>query len=86
MKSPTWPRATGPARPGSIAQVFASHPLTGDRLKKVQEEINTILPQKPEYVVNTSEYIELRARLLRSDSRRTSGEQGPVLRRRDLVE
>jgi len=73
-------------KPGSIAQVFASHPLTSDRLRKVQEEINSILPQRAEYVINTSEYIELRARLLRSEARRRTGEQGPVLRRRELIE
>src|SRR5690349_14613911 len=50
-------------RPGTISKVFATHPQNGDRLRKTQEEINTILPTKAEYVVNTSENVEIRARL-----------------------
>jgi predicted Zn-dependent protease len=47
-------------KPGSIAKVFSSHPMNDDRLKKAQAEIQKILPQKAEYVVNTSEYAEVR--------------------------
>ena len=36
-------------------------PQNGDRLRKTQEEINTILPDKAEYVVNTSEYVDMQS-------------------------
>jgi beta-barrel assembly-enhancing protease len=73
-------------KPGSIAKAFSTHPLNGDRLKKTQAEIDKILPQKPEYIVNTSEYMEMRGRLLAMENRRKvrSTEKDPnrpVLRR-----
>jgi predicted Zn-dependent protease len=73
-------------KPGSIAKVFATHPMNGDRLKKTQAEIDKILPAKPEYVVNTSEYAEVRGRWLAIDNQRKqrSVEQdpkNPILRR-----
>ena len=41
-------------KPGIINSVFSSHPPNGERMRKNKEEINSILPGKPEYVVNTS--------------------------------
>ena len=72
------------SKPGSIAQVFATHPLNEDRLRKTQAEIRKILPQKAEYVMNTSEYNDVRARLLAMENRRklrTDDPKAPVLRR-----
>ncbi len=43
--------------------MFSSHPPTGDRKTKNQARINEILPDKPEYVVTTSEFLEVQARL-----------------------
>jgi predicted Zn-dependent protease len=51
-------------KPGSMAKVFSTHPMDEDRLKKTQAEIEQILPKKDEYVVNTSEYRDVRARVL----------------------
>ena len=73
-------------KPGSIAKVFATHPMNDDRLKKTQAEIQKILPQKAEYVVDTSEYAEVRARLLALENQRKlrstqKDSNGPVLRR-----
>src|SRR5579862_543673 len=51
-------------RPGMVAKVFATHPMTEDRIQKAQKNINEILPAKPEYVVNTSEFNDMRARLI----------------------
>jgi beta-barrel assembly-enhancing protease len=64
-------------RPGTINKVFATHPQNGDRLRKTQEEIATILPAKAEYIVNTSEYMEMRARLFAMQSQRKSQETDP---------
>src|SRR6204780_642664 len=60
-------------KPGSIAKAFSTHPLNGDRLKKTQAEIDKILPPKPEYIVNTSEYMEMGGRLLAMENRRRGG-------------
>jgi predicted Zn-dependent protease len=49
--------------PGSIPKVFSDHPPTPDRIQKAQEEIATILPARNEYVVTTSEFDLVKARL-----------------------
>ena len=43
-------------KPGTLSKVFSTHPLTDDRIKSAQAEIQKILVEKPEYVVNTSEF------------------------------
>ncbi len=57
-------------KPGTVAKVFATHPMTDDRIKTSQEEIQTILKAKPEYVVNTSEFNDVKARLYSMHNRR----------------
>jgi predicted Zn-dependent protease len=57
-------------KPGSVAKVFSTHPMTDDRIKKSQEEIQTILTPKPEYVVTTSEFNDVRNRLSMLHNRR----------------
>ena len=50
-------------KPGSIAKVFSTHPMTDDRIQASQKEIQQILVAKPEYLVNTSEFNDVKARL-----------------------
>lgn len=50
-------------RPGSISKVFSTHPLTPDRIATAQKEIARILPDKDEYIVTTSEFDSVKARL-----------------------
>src|SRR5271165_3793868 len=50
-------------KPGTLSKAFATHPQTPDRIEKSQEEIRKILPAKPQYVVTTSEFDEVKARL-----------------------
>jgi predicted Zn-dependent protease len=50
--------------PGAVSQLFNTHPLTSDRIAKTQQNIDRNLPARPEYVVNTSEYEGVRARLV----------------------
>jgi len=64
-------------KPGIINSVFSTHPPNGERMRKTQEEINNILPNKPEYVVNTSEYVAMRSRLFRLLSHRKNEEVDP---------
>ena len=49
--------------PGSVSQLFSSHPLTADRIAKTQKNIDSLLPAQAEYILNTSEYEEIRERL-----------------------
>jgi len=50
-------------KPGTIAKAFASHPQTPDRIEASQKEIATILPARPQYIVSTSEFDDVKARL-----------------------
>jgi len=49
--------------PGAVAKVFATHPSGSNRIEKTEQEIQRMLP-KPDYVVTTSEYREVRERLI----------------------
>jgi predicted Zn-dependent protease len=57
-------------KPGTVSKVFSTHPMTDDRIKASQEEIQKILVAKPEYVVNTSEFNDVNARLAMLHNRR----------------
>src|SRR5579862_9504647 len=50
-------------KPGTIAKVFATHPMTDDRIKAAQEDIQKDLPPQRDYVVNTSEFNDVKARI-----------------------
>jgi len=56
-------------KPGTLARAFATHPQTPDRIEKSQEEIGKILPARPQYVVSTSEFDEVKARLAAIENR-----------------
>ncbi|HET9088482.1 MAG TPA: M48 family metallopeptidase [Acidobacteriaceae bacterium] len=58
------------ARPRLISKTFATHPQTPARVQRTQHEIGTILPPRQEYVVDTSEFHQVQARLLRMENRR----------------
>ncbi len=57
-------------KPGTMNKVFSTHPLTDDRIKNAQKNIQEILKAKPEYVVTTSEFNDVKARLLAMHNRR----------------
>ena len=50
-------------KPGTLSKAFDTHPQTPDRIEKMQAEIRRILPAKQQYVVTTSEFDEVKARL-----------------------
>src|ERR1043166_9715748 len=58
-------------KPGSLAKAFASHPQTPDRIENSQKEIATILPSRDQYVVSTSEFDQVKARLAAPSPGRT---------------
>jgi predicted Zn-dependent protease len=55
---------------GSVAQLFSSHPMTDDRIQAAQKNIQQNLEARPEYVVNTSEFNDVKARLGMIENRR----------------
>ena len=55
--------------PGSIPKIFSTHPPTPERVQKAQEEIATILPARDQYIVTTSEFDLVKARLARIENR-----------------
>ena len=62
--------ATEKKKPGALAKAFASHPATPDRVEHTQDEISKILPPKDEYVVTTSEFDQVKARLAALENRK----------------
>jgi hypothetical protein len=72
-------------KPGALAKVFSDHPQTPDRIVNSETEIATIMPPRPDYVVTTSEFDEVKARLARIENKRKlndkSGGNKPTLRR-----
>ncbi len=57
-------------KPGTLAKAFASHPQTPDRIAQSQQEIEKILPMRPEYTVTTSEFEDVKSRLASLENRR----------------
>jgi predicted Zn-dependent protease len=50
-------------QPGTIPKIFSTHPPTPERIKASQKEIATVLPQREEYIVTTSEFDVVKHRL-----------------------
>lgn len=72
-------------KPGTMSKVFSTHPPTDDRIKTAQENISTMLKARPEYVLTTSEFNDVKARLAMLHNRRREDESKdpnkPTLRR-----
>ncbi len=72
-------------KPGTLAKAFASHPPTPERIAKTQEEIKKILPSQPQYILSTSEFDSVKARLASIENRKKaipdSDSNKPTLRR-----
>ena len=73
-------------KPGFLSKAFATHPQTPDRVQKTEQEINTLLPPQPEYILDTSEFEEVKARLAalvnhHALQEKNNGQQRPTLRR-----
>ena len=69
----------------TIAKAFSTHPMTDERIRRAQAEIEMLLPPKEEYVVDTSEFDQVKARLAGIVNRgrlNTAETDRPTLRRR----
>ena len=71
-------------KPGTMAKVFSTHPMTDDRIQAAQKNIQNYLKAKPEYVVTTSEFNDVKNRLMAMHNRRKIDDKDvnkPQLRR-----
>jgi predicted Zn-dependent protease len=73
-------------KPGKLSKIFSTHPPTADRIEKSQKNIATVLPDRDEYVLSTSEFDKIKAKLIALDNARkpAPGEDSrrPTLKRR----
>jgi predicted Zn-dependent protease len=71
-------------RPGTVSKLFSTHPPTPDRIESSQKEIASILPSKDEYIVTTSEFDQVKARLrnIMFQRKAQEGPNKPTLRTR----
>jgi predicted Zn-dependent protease len=72
-------------KPGTMAKVFSTHPPTDSRIQAAQKNIQELLKAKPEYVLTTSEFNDIRTRLMAMHNKRkidnTADPSRPTLRR-----
>src|SRR5580765_5751283 len=71
-------------KPGTMAKVFSTHPMTDDRIKVSQKNIQEYLKERPEYVVTTSEFNDVKTRLMAMHNKRKVDTQDlnrPTLRK-----
>jgi len=72
-------------KPGALSKAFSDHPATPDRIANIEDEIATILPARPDYLVTTSEFDQVKARLARIQNKRGINDKKdgnkPTLRR-----
>jgi predicted Zn-dependent protease len=68
-------------KPSAVGKILATHPVDSDRIDRTEKEIQRILPDKAEFVVTTSEYRDVRERVIAQENRRkTDPKDGrPVL-------
>jgi len=57
-------------KPGTVAKVFSTHPPTDSRIQAAQKNIQEYLKAKPEYVLTTSEFNDVKGRLLAMHNKR----------------
>lgn len=79
--------------PHRLMEAFSDYPPTEERILKVQTEISNLLPGRRDYIVDTSEFEEVKAKLVWQDGlvlRRVrpaeGGTDAPVLRRHPSAE
>src|SRR5262249_20642509 len=77
-------------KPGTMARIFSTHPMVGDRIEKVNALIARF-PERSEYTLNTSEFQQVKSRLISITNARATGGRGgagaetdkrPTLKRR----
>lgn len=70
-------QALSARQPGRVSKLFQTHPPTGDRITAVQRDIQTLLKEQPQYVVTTSEFNDVQARLRMLQTRKKGDAPDP---------
>ena len=77
-------------QPGIVSKAFASHPPTPDRIAKSEAEIKDLLPARSQYIVDTSEFDSVKARLAAFEARKKvlapSDKDKPTLRQTNTAD
>lgn len=73
--------------PGSVSKVFMDHPPTPDRMVNLEQEIKTF-PKRDEYLVSTSEFDDVKARLneVISNRKKLQVQNGPTLKKKEQTQ
>lgn len=78
-------QAKNKKKTGTLSKVFSTHPLTGDRITQVRELIARF-PERGEYQISSSEFAQVKSRILSiGGATRSSGQDDsgrPTLKRR----
>ncbi len=71
-------------KPGALAKVFSTHPMTADRIRAAQKEIQNDLKPEAQYVVDTSEFeaVKTRLEMLQNHRKVDDKPNRPTLRRK----
>ncbi len=69
-------------KPNFLARAFSTHPMTAERIRRAQKEIEEYLPPRDEYIVDTSEFQQMKARLANIVHEHHFDAGKPTLRRR----
>ena len=64
-------------KPGTMAKIFSTHPMVGDRIDRVNSLIARF-PERSEYTINTSEFMQVKNRLIALTNARAIGGKGAV--------
>jgi predicted Zn-dependent protease len=72
------------AKPGSISKLFSTHPPTPDRIEMTKKNIEQILSDREQYVLTTSEFDQIKARIAAQNQPSQDRDKNqPLLKRTD---
>jgi len=73
--------------PGSVPKIFLDHPPTPDRMLQLDQEMKAF-PKRDQYLVSTSEFDDVKARLnsVISNRKKEKQQEGPTLKKRESTE
>ena len=71
-------------KPGTVSELFRSHPNTAARIQFTQKNVQELLAAQPQYVITTSEFQDVKQGLAIFERGRkaTPENAGPTLRRK----
>ncbi|HEV2232681.1 MAG TPA: M48 family metallopeptidase [Terriglobia bacterium] len=73
--------------PGSVPKIFQDHPPTPDRMLQLDAEMKSF-PKRDQYLVSTSEFDDVKARLnsVISNRKKEKHQEGPTLKKREATD